>query len=226
MRSPAPCAGNAMIYVLIVIALFAAITFIVARGTTTSEQGAVNLDKANVYANQIIQVSNQVKQGVDEMIYSGSTIDELDFCLPSDACYAAGPTNVHKVFHTDGGGIAVPRLPTEAAHEVDANPPPGFYIGRFNNVEWTPTAGHDVILVAHQIAKSVCQKIDEILTGSSTIPALDQTPAKYLIDASRHTGGTADLTAANCAGCASMPALCVSNPAGTMWTYYNIIEQQ
>ena len=218
--------GNAMIYVLIVVTLFAALSFVLARNSGSGEQDVLGAEKINVYASQIIQTSNQVKQGVDQVIYSGSTIDNLNFCLPGEICFTSAPL-FNNVFHPEGGGMIRPVLPAETINAVDADPVPGWYVGRFNNVAWTPTASHDVILIAHQIRQDVCMRINELLTGSSAIPALTVEINRALIDAAQHTNGpNVDLDAANCATCEGHAALCVVNALGTIWSYYNIIEQQ
>lgn len=218
--------GNAMIYVLIVVALFAALSFVLSRQTRTEEQGTLAAEKVNIYASQIIQISNQFKQGVDQVTYSGSTINNLNFCLPGEVCFTSAPL-YNNVFHPEGGGVVRPVLQADSIHAVDANPVPGWYVGRFNNVEWTDSTANDVILTAHQIRQDVCARLNELLTGSSAIPALTVEINKVLIDASRHANGpNVDLDSANCPGCAGHAALCVANAAGTIWSYYNIIEQQ
>jgi len=152
------------------------------------------------------------------MLYSGSTIDQLDFCLPGETCFTMG-SGIHRVFSPDGGGVIMPQLPAEAIQQVDTNPAPGWYMGAFNNVEWTPLgpdgpvgcpdlpAGscptgcpaqcplpyQDVILVAHQISQPVCAKINELITGvtdSTAIPQVTGGLAKYLISATDPDGNT------------------------------------
>jgi hypothetical protein len=123
---------------------------------------------------------------------------------------------------------------------VNADPAPGWYMGRFNNVEWTPLgpvnglgpAGadlpfEDIILVAHQISQPICALINEKLTGSNTIPALTTDINQVLIDDGFHTNDpNIDFDTIVCPGCNGKQALCVVNAAGTIWSYYNIIEQQ
>jgi hypothetical protein len=222
-----PQSGNAMIYVLVVVALFAALTFVLSRQNDTGEQGALGGEKVLVYANQIIQVSNQIKQGVDQMVYSGTGIGDLLFYEPGHVNFSSG--TIHNVFHPDGGGVVMPRIPMEAVNDMAAPyvPGPGFFMGRFNNVEWTPTNATDVILVANQIREDICAKINESLTGSATIPQINVLSLpQALIDTVHHLGGNVDLTAARCPGCEGYAALCVANSDESAWAYYNIIEQR
>lgn len=230
--------GNAMIYVLVAVALLAALAFVLSRGGRNAGEGGLDSERAAVMATQIVQVSNQVKQALDQMIYSGTEIADFNFCRPSDTCFTAGG-NIHKIFSADGGGMVMPRLPPEAVNQINTNPAPGWYLGMFNNVGWTPLGPpgpppyEDVILTAHQIKKPVCEKINNILTGSTAIPVLTGETPRYLIDTddpdggSQHTlGPNADFTAAVCAGCEGKASLCVQNAGGTVFTFYNIIAQR
>lgn len=221
-NAPAREAGNAMIYVLIVIALFAALAFLLARQSGGTAGSSLSANQVEIDATQILQTAMQVKQAVDAMTYSGSTVDTLDFRLPSDTGYDT-PPNGQKVFHPDGGGVVLPRLPDDAV-VASTDPPPGWYLGRFNNVEWTPTAATEVVLAAYNIAKPVCTRLDQKITGSSTIPVSSAPLRNLLVSATRHSGTNQDFTSAVCPGCKSQPELCVQEPGGAGWSFYSVIE--
>ena len=206
-----------MVYVLIVIALFAALAFLLARQSSNQESSSLSRNQIDIDTTQILQTAMQVKQAVDAMTYSGSTVDSLDFTLPSDAGYDT-PPNGQKVFHPDGGGVILPRLPDDAVVAA-TNPPPGWYLGRFNNVEWTPTAATDVVLTAYNIAQPVCASLDQKITGSATIPQATVALRNLLVSATRHSGTNQDFTAAICSGCKGYPELCVQEPGGSGWSF-------
>ncbi len=216
-----------MIYVLIAVALFAALSFVLSRQTDSSESGTLAEEKIELQSTQIIQTASHIQQAVNRMAYTGSEIDDLVFTIPDDGLAYATPPHIHKVFHPEGGALTLPQLPTEAVNQVNTDPAPGWYMGSFNNVEWTQTTGTDVILVAHQIDQTICARINEKLTGSAVIPTLTVDINKILIDATLHTNApNNDLDIAECAACDGRPTLCVSNAAGTMWSYYSVIEQR
>ena len=211
-----------MIYVLIAIVLFAALSFTLSRQSDTGDENSLGQDQAGLFATQLISYSAQVKSTVDQMLFTGSLGRELLFVLPTDATFNVG-SHTEKVFHPEGGGLIPANLPVDATHEVSSAPPAGWYMGRFNNVEWTKTDTQDVLLVAHQIARSVCENINKKITGTTDIPALSVAPAKVLIDASFHSGENQDFEKAQCKTCADYHSLCVSNPAKTEWSFYNVI---
>ena len=214
--------GNAMIYVLIVIALFAALAYLLARQSGGQENSTLSSSQVEIDATQILQTALQVKQAVDAMTYSGSTIDSLDFKLPSDTGYDS-PPNGQKIFHPDGGGVILPRLPDDAVVAA-TDPPPGWYLGRFNNVEWTPTSATDVVMAAYNIAKPVCAKLNQKITGSAAIPVSTAPLRTVLVSSTRHSASNQDFTAAACSGCKGLSELCVQEPGGSGWSFYSLVE--
>lgn len=219
-------AGNAMIYVLIVVVLFAALSFVLSRNTGTSETDIIDEERVKVAASEIIQMSNQVKAGVDQLVFSGTAVADLQFCKNGDICFTS--STYHQVFHPEGGGIVMPKLAAHAIlDQADNDPPPGWYLGSFNNVEWTPGAGNDVILAAHQIREDVCRRINEMLFNDpAPKPLVGVAIKNVLIDTDEHGDGNADLDTGSCPLCDGLVTACVSNAAGTMWSFYSVIEQQ
>ncbi len=220
--------GNALIYVLIAIALFAALSFVLARQTDTSEAGSLSAERAELYATQLISYAAQAKSVYDQMHMSGARIDQIDFTLPTNAAFETEPpANIYKIYHPSGGGLIRGSIPDDAQHEINPGTPSNWYIGRFNNVEWTPddSAGNpvnDIILTAHQIHVDVCKNINHKITGNDLIPVLDGNLGEYLIDASTNT----DLTTAACPDCGKNFSLCVANSGSTAYSFYSIIADQ
>lgn len=225
--------GNALIYVLVAIVLFAALSFILARQTDSGEAGTLSDERAELYTTQITSYAAQAKSVIDQMLFTGAEIDDLDFIDPSNPNFNAGSQldRANRVFHPEGGGLILGRLPEEAIGGTLTDPTPGWYIGRFNNVEWTASAAEDVILVAYQIAQPVCEKLNEHANGSSAIPVLSGAITDVLIDDRFFTGSNAEFTtdpsgSPVCAECDEVASLCVSNNAGTAFAFYTVIADQ
>lgn len=217
--------GNATIYVLLVVALFAALTFILSRQQDSSESSTLDATRAEIIANQVLAYPMQVKQAVDMMTITGVDASDLEFMLPGEAGFdppSVSPMTL--VFHPEGGGLIRATLPADAVNQTTADPEAGWYLGRIGNIEWTQTPMTDVVLVAWQIAKPLCEAINMKLTGSTAIPDIANTIPNVFIDESRHSGSNAPtFDASDCAACESMPALCVSDSGGTRFGYYSII---
>ncbi|MCE7886423.1 MAG: hypothetical protein DYH13_02840 [Alphaproteobacteria bacterium PRO2] len=225
--------GNALIYVLIAIALFAALSMTLGRQTDTGEAANLSDERAELYATQLIAYAAQAKSSLDQMMFSGGDIATLDFTLPGAAGYDTGAAldKIKRVYHPDGGGLVAEKLPEEAASYTGSDPVAGWYMGRFNNVEWTKTGGGngtDVILVAYGINKKICERINEKVKGSPAIPQMTATIRNVLIDDEFHTGVNADLTTVTpgapvCAACDKVSSLCVEDSAGNIFGFYTVL---
>lgn len=223
--------GNATIYVLIVVALFAALAIIVSRQNSSGEAQPLSTEKASIIADQIIAYPYQVKQSIDMMMMNQTESSSLDFTLPTSVDFNTAPT-ITKVFHPDGGGLTLAQIPQEAVNQTSTNPVAGWYLGMFNNVEWTESQANDVMLVAWQLSQQICAMIDQKLTGSSTIPTVNDTIPNLFINKEYppgnavHSGTNAlDFSSANCAGCYGKPQLCVAD-TGSRYGFYSLILGQ
>lgn len=210
--------GNALVYVLIAIVLFAALGFTLSRNMGGSNTKEIDAARAELYAMELIAYSAQVKSVIDQMTFTGTKFNTLDFTKAGDAGFSTAP-HIHKIFHPQGGGLTSANLPIRIIKENSTNPEAGWYLGLFNNVEWTKGAGTDVILTAHQISKAVCRAINDKITYSTTIPVLAGDLENYLVD----TGTNNAFTSASCADCEGYVALCVSNNSADTYSFYTII---
>lgn len=225
--------GNALIYVLIAIALFAALSMTLGRQTDTGEASSLSDERAELYATQLISYTAQAKSSLDQMMFSGGEIATLDFVLPGNAGYDAGTAlnKIKRVYHPDGGGLVAESLPGEAAAYTGNDPEAGWYMGSFNNVEWTKTGGvngTDVILVAYGIHEKICEKINEKVKGSPNIPQMTGTIRNVMIDDVYHSGVNVDFTTVTpgtpvCPDCDNVSSLCVEDQAGDIFGFYSVL---
>lgn len=217
-----------MIYVLIAIVLFAALSMTLGRQTDTGEASDIDDGKAELYATQIISYAAQAKSSVDQMLFSRTKIAVIDFTLPTQAGFNSEPT-ITKVYHPDGGGLNPGTLPAAAIHQTIGDPVAGWYMGRFNNVEWTKTTEDDIVLVAYQISRTVCEKINEKVTGSTTIPQLTVPLRLVTIDDSLYAGGsntdflTDPAGTPICSVCHHKGSLCVEDSSGDAYGFYSVL---
>ena len=157
--------GNALIYVLIAIALFGALSFTLSRQTANNQEAVtMAAEEVELSAVRVLTYSAQVENVINQMLFIGSQYDDLDFVRPGEASFDTQPLS-DKVFHPSGGGLTGKALESKVVAQIDNNPPAGWYLGRFNNVEWSDTSEEDVILVAHQIRQDICSYINGTLTG-------------------------------------------------------------
>lgn len=212
-----PTGGNAMIYVLIALALFGALTVTLSSQNNQADGEDIDNEVAALYANELLEYVASAQQVVDMMQATGAEVNDLDFVTPSEAGFNTG-SNIYKVFHPQGGGLNYYET-FNVKIQNDATSVWG--ISNNTNVEWTTTGSDDVILTAYFVKKIVCEIINKKITGSTTIPATSSPHDDYFLSA-----GTEDLTVAECAGCEGYHALCVMNDTSDNYSFYNIIAAQ
>lgn len=209
--------GNAMIYVLLAIALFGVLTATLSGQNSDADGQDIDDEQIEFYASELLEYSAAAKSVIDQMLITGSTIDDLDFINPTSAGFDT-PPHIHKVFHPSGGGLnynATPNNDIMTITDVNA----GWHTQKSINVDWTPTSSNDVLLSAYQINRQICEKINSKISGSDTVPTLTSSATDYFIDDATNT----NLTVSACASCEGFPSLCVENAAQTNYTFYTIL---
>ena len=83
--------GNAMVYVLIVVALFAALSFVMSRQNDGGESEALSEERIQIAASSLQQTSARVQQSIEQMVWSGTKIDDLLFMPSTDPTFEDRP---------------------------------------------------------------------------------------------------------------------------------------
>lgn len=99
--------GNALWFILLAIALLAALTITITRGSDTSEQSG-DVERQRVLASDTLRYAKSVEQAVEQMRQRGTSESDISFENGFVGGYANGNcgSNDCKVFHVEGGGIA------------------------------------------------------------------------------------------------------------------------
>ncbi|MEM6780447.1 MAG: hypothetical protein AAF569_01130 [Pseudomonadota bacterium] len=208
--------GNAMIYILIAIALIGFLTITLNNQNEQSDSQNIDDEIAELYALELIEYAATAKSVIDQMEITGTSFDEFDFINPTSATPFNTAPHIHKVFHPQGGGFTYKNsnaFPTGTFLSTT-----GWQFADTTNIEWTPTTADDMILTAIDINQTVCEGINEKITGSITIPVSTVTLANLFLESTAST----DLTATNCASCEGYPSLCLEDSAGD-YGFYNIM---
>lgn len=215
-------AGNALVYVLIAIALFASLTFFLGRQTDSNEAHNLTDERARLFASQLISYAATVRSAIEQMEFSGVQLGDLDYSTPGTVGFTGGVENYKKVYHPEGGGMIPKALPDNVISESTTDPPANWYLGSFNNVEWTNSTAQDIMLSAFQISRAACEQLNDIIVGDTTIPVVPNPIEGFFVDAGLHSQANTDLEISDCAACEGHLSLCVSNAAETIFVYYNV----
>ncbi|PZO88795.1 MAG: hypothetical protein DI626_00860 [Micavibrio aeruginosavorus] len=216
--------GNAMIYILIALGLLGALTVVLTRQNNQGGSGDLDADRTELLASQIMTYTTTVKAAIDQMTLIGTPVSAIDFDRPSDVNFDTAPYT-KKLYHPEGGALSYsPPNPGIFVSGL-SNPDAGWYVGRFNNVDWTPTTAQDVVLTAWGVNSQVCALLNKKITGSTTIPALSSARSR-LVNVTYHSTANANFTPSDCAACEEKPSLCVSTDSGAVFVFYSVISAQ
>ena len=218
--------GNVFVYILIAVGLFGALMFTLSKSASQGDAaGDLAEGESKIVAGEIIAYAASASSALSQMQQTGATINQIDFMLPSDVDFEDAPT-IYKLFHPDGGGLNYKALPSKAIKDDGAGLDAGYYIGRFNNVEWTPTASFDVLFTAYEIKKNVCTELNKKVAGISTIPTVtgDSLQNLFVYD-DLHSGTNDNFMEVNCTACEEISALCVTDGAEN-YVFYSILEAE
>ncbi len=212
--------GNAMVYVLVALALFGFLTMTLSRSNNQADRQNISDEQAEFYTTELIEYVASAQNVIEMMLATGSEIDDLDFINPSSGGFDT-PPHTHKLFHPQGGGL---NYQEKFSEEIQNDAASVWVINENIDVEWTKldtdglTPLDDVILTAYFLTEQACEIINQKITGSTAIPVTANPHANYFLAA-----GNTDFDATECAGCDGYPSLCVENNTNDNYSFYNII---
>ncbi len=206
--------GNAMVYILVALALFGGLTVVLGRLNSQSDSANLDDEMAELRTMELLSYIGSAQKVTDQMIMTGTEVASIDTVLPTGASFNISP-HYHKLFHPQGGGLL---YQPAFAEDIETNASAGWYIQDSINIEWTESTANDLVLSALHVSSDVCTALNTKM-GVSTPPVLDNTLANFFDPA----GADADLMIANCANCEGYIALCVEDSAGE-YGYYHILQ--
>lgn len=172
--------GNIFFYILLAIALFAALSAVVSRGNrgTTS---TLTDQQAKLAAQEIIEYGQAVSNAVQKLRLRGCTDTQISFENGVVSGYInpnAPNDNSCHVFDINGGGLNWANLPAPFSETG-----PDFYDGQYNFITGSEWAGNgntcanadcvDLIMLGSFLNEAVCNKINETLGYNSDIQDSD-----------------------------------------------------
>ncbi|PZQ47859.1 MAG: hypothetical protein DI551_02535 [Micavibrio aeruginosavorus] len=166
--SPAPNAqsGSILIWILIMVGLFGALSFAMSQGSRTSASN-INAEQAKLVGTEIIDYARLMRDTVKSLRVNGCKDTDISFygIISSSAASAYDNANTPvadedykcHVFNGKGGGIN-PQKPPEGF-------PAGaqYYVTGHTAVQGVGTAEPDLVLILKNIDVNVCTQINKTL---------------------------------------------------------------
>ncbi len=156
--------GNVIFYVLIVVALLAALSYAVTQSGRGNVSG-IGKEKAKIYATEIIGYGNILSQAISQIRLRGYKDTEISFENSKVAGYANA--NCYddgcEIFHINGGAI---NWISPSSNANDGSE----WLFSVNGVTNIGTTSLDLVMILPNIDIAVCQQINEKLHGTTIIP--------------------------------------------------------
>ncbi len=162
--------GSALIIILIAVALFGALSYVVAN-MMRGGSGNISEEKAKIYAGEIIDYAASIKRAVQNIQISNNCSDtEISFETAGLTGYTNGTNTKCQVFNANGGGLSyVPPSPyyTDATEIT--------FTGENQIDHSAGSSASDLLFILTDIAPEICLQINEKLniTNPSGAPPDD-----------------------------------------------------
>ncbi len=199
------------------------------------ERQAIN-QALRAKAGDIISYAGVIRQIVTQMADQAGDTTVLDFTRPEDIGRNNNIILENNVFVPKGGGIILIDLPgLEILNTVNDGIPPGWYLGRFNDVAWREGGDRDddIMLAAYKISPALCRELNRRLTGQESISQADERLARLFVNGQKegtddkiHRLGNTDLTEEVCPRCRNRNALCVKEKGKDIFAFYVSVTAQ
>lgn len=166
--------GNVLFYILIAVALLAALSYAVAN-SSRGNLNQITEEKARLFATEIIEYANIMTNAVAQLRLRGVGANELCFDHDSwpnnDYNHAGCADDTHKIFHPAGAGL-IWTQPPEGAMGASPVPDNLWHIYGDNAVDNVGTTCAtadcaDLILVVDELNEQTCIQLNELLGVTS-----------------------------------------------------------
>lgn len=230
--------GNVLFLILIAVALFAALSYVVTQ-STRSGGGSTEREKNILSSAQMTQYPTALRTSIIRLVLGGVGIENIKFNTPG----SFGASTNAEIFHPQGGGATYQAAPAELMLG-GLSQGTWYYNGNFDvpGVGIDGAGGNDVIAFLPGISGGVCRQVNEELglsvgtcaaTGDAAVP--DAVAGVLTADIedqmdSTYTFPTAvDRTDLQCDGGTALSRQasgCFRDVAGNKFVFYSVLLER
>ena len=157
--------GNVIFYILIAIALIAALSYAVSSSSRSGGDSALSEERARILATEILEYSNAIATATSLLKLRGCSDLEISFENQTLTGYANSNSpnnNICDIFHINGGGITYQKPNSAASNSQNW----GFTGSR--DIVGVGTTSPDLFLILHDVNREVCMKLNDMLNVPRT----------------------------------------------------------
>lgn len=237
--SCSPESGNAFLFVLMGIVLFAALSFTVARSMQSQTAGTMSDREINLAASDIIAFGTGLTRGTDRVRRNGCSENDISFFLPGQADlsgYEQTPPSDDKcrVFVQRGGSISYRPIPEAWLDPANSNAWRGdMLIKGSNEIDGVGTtsgtaSGSDLVMFVQGLQQELCVEINNDLsvTNPGGAPPVDSAQGGAIFTGTFSYSETIGDEGSS-AGLSAQRAGCfLEDDATPEYTYYHVLLER
>ncbi|MFA5593494.1 MAG: hypothetical protein WC989_09310 [Micavibrio sp.] len=151
--------GNVLFLILIAVALFAALSYVVTQ-STRSGSGSTEREKNILSGAQMTQYPTALRTSIIRMVLGGSSVENIKFDAPGSTGFTMVSAPL-LVFHPQGGGASYQMGAAELS--ADGVPLPWYYNAEFqvDGIGMNGAGGNELIAFLPGVAGGVCRQVNE-----------------------------------------------------------------
>ena len=162
--------GNALWFILIAVALLAALTMVLSRGGSTVDQSG-DFEQRQVKVSQMLRYAKSIEAAVQEMRLRGVSENDISFWHDSNGDNTEDNTDTYynincdgltdcKLFDVGGAGLTYIQPPQGVSDASD------WIFNATNDVINVGTTAPDLVIMLPQMRTSICDQINRVLSTS------------------------------------------------------------
>ena len=154
--------GNVLFLILIAVALFAALSYVVTQ-STRSGGGSTEREKNILSSAQMTQYPTALRTSIIRLVLGGVGIESVRFDAPATSGQFVTSANI-EVFHPNGGGATYQQASADLSAS-GTSPLDWIYNANFEvpGIGTTGSGGNEVIAFLPGVSNGVCKQVNEEL---------------------------------------------------------------
>jgi len=197
--------GNVLLYVLLGVALMAALIFAINSDMRGQQTNRITQEQIELLGTALMAHVTTMEQSVFQMTQFGADYPDLLFDLPGSPNYTNNTRR--QIFHPSGGGVTPFSTNDDLLFDPGNSSKRGWVLQNQTNVEWSPSTNIDLIYSFLDINPQLCAHLNKKITGSENIPQV----TFDFKDVFTMDGNNNSLTETLCPACKNRRILCIKN---------------
>lgn len=215
--------GNAFLFILIGIVLFAGLAYTVSRSMRSDTTSNMSKQQVTIAVSDLMSYAESLARGVSRLRGKGISENDISFEAPGVASNPNCGDDRCKLFHMSGGSMSLQDIASSL--RLDSSADQRWQFSGYHEIPGIGTDGgnatnSELIAFIEGLPREVCAAINVKLAGSDTIPVLS---TAINPSAGEPFAGSFGTLVIDGPGIDGRNAYCVQNGAAGRYIFYNVL---